>query len=446
MAETATIANLVIGLQARTDKLERDFKTARSKVDTFKKSTDTLRGAMVSLNTVMGAFGLSIGIHQTIGFFKDSFAAFQETHKSALKLQAVLEATGGVSGMSGASIERMVGSLEKLTATDDAVVRSGAAVLATFRQIGGEVFPQALKSALDMSKVMGTDLHGSVVQLGKALQDPIQGLTALRRVGVSFNETQIATIKALQKSGDLLGAQKIILAEVAVEFGGAAEKMTTAADRLSVSFDNLKESIGSLFETGGFGTMAGVMGGTFDTMTERIKLFQENEKEFGFAGAMGRLLDPNIAAEAARRAIAGPEAPGAAGKGKTRLPSRDDLLLDVDPGRVGAGPMTSRASFGGLGEGDSMAMDRRFANIADMLQDSMTMREIGDVRNKPTQGDRPAALLRGTAAAFSASFGQKPRPVEAKMLEQQKEQTRVLKNIEAGQKAADEVVLALGGV
>jgi phage-related minor tail protein len=63
----------------------------------------------------------------------------------------------------------------------------------------------------DMSVALGTDASGSAIQLGKALNDPIKGVAALQKVGVSFTESQKEQIKTLVETGDTLGAQKIIL-------------------------------------------------------------------------------------------------------------------------------------------------------------------------------------------------------------------------------------------
>jgi hypothetical protein len=56
----------------------------------------------------------------------------------------------------------------------------------------------------------------------KALNDPIKGITALSRVGVSFTQQQKDQIKAMQDAGNTAGAQAIILAELTKEFGGSA--------------------------------------------------------------------------------------------------------------------------------------------------------------------------------------------------------------------------------
>jgi hypothetical protein len=72
---------------------------------------------------------------------------------------------------------------------------------------------------------MDTDLKGAMIQIGKAMNDPIKGMAALAQSGVSFTGAQQKMIEKLQKSGDIVGAQKIILEELKGEFGGAAVAM-----------------------------------------------------------------------------------------------------------------------------------------------------------------------------------------------------------------------------
>src|SRR6185295_7300572 len=91
----------------------------------------------------------------------------------------------------------------------------------------------------------GQDAKTSSLQLGKALNDPIKGVTALSRAGVSFTQQQKDQIKALVESGNLLGAQKIILKEVGTEFGGAAAAAASPVDKLKVVWGNLLEDLGT---------------------------------------------------------------------------------------------------------------------------------------------------------------------------------------------------------
>lgn len=99
-------------------------------------------------------------------------------------------------------------------------------MLLTFTNIGKDVFPDATSTMLDMATAMNggltpsaEQLKGTSIQLGKALNDPISGISALSKVGVTFTEQQKKQIEAMVQAGDAAGAQKLILAELGREFG-----------------------------------------------------------------------------------------------------------------------------------------------------------------------------------------------------------------------------------
>jgi hypothetical protein len=180
----------------------------------------------------------------------DFVKAAEESNKISAQTNAVLESTGGVARVTARQVEKLTEKLSIKAGVDDELIQSGANVLLTFTNIrnevgkGNDIFDQAAAVALDMSTALGTDLQGSIIQVGKALQDPVRGITALRRVGVNFSEAQIEVIKKLVETGDLLGAQKLILQELTTEFGGSAAAQADASDKLRVAWDNLKEKLG----------------------------------------------------------------------------------------------------------------------------------------------------------------------------------------------------------
>jgi hypothetical protein len=94
---------------------------------------------------------------------------------------------------------------------------------------------------------MGQDLQSSVVQIGKALNDPIKGVTALQRVGVAFTQQQRDQINALVASGNSMAAQQMILAELKKEFGGAAEAMADPFTQFGNAAGDVQEELGMLF-------------------------------------------------------------------------------------------------------------------------------------------------------------------------------------------------------
>lgn len=142
---------------------------------------------------------------------------------------ATLESTKGVSGQTAQSIRDHAQALEQLTTADDKAIQEGQNMLLTFTQIGKETFPAATEAVVNLAIAMAkgdvanADFKGSALQVGKALNDPVKGITALRRAGIQFTKDQEKQIKTLVKSGDLLGAQAIILGELETQFGKAGE-------------------------------------------------------------------------------------------------------------------------------------------------------------------------------------------------------------------------------
>jgi hypothetical protein len=100
-----------------------------------------------------------------------------------------------------------------------------------------------------MSARLGTDLNKTAIQVGKALQDPIKGVSALRRVGVDFTEQQKEQIEKMVEANDVIGAQKLILAELTKEFGGsaaAAGRARSPMEKIRITLGELAEKVGPI--------------------------------------------------------------------------------------------------------------------------------------------------------------------------------------------------------
>jgi len=172
--------------------------------------------------------------------------AFVEQEKQETQLNAVLKSTKNAAGLTATEIKKMATSLQQSTTFGDEAVLSGQNLLLTFTKIGKDIFPEATETMLDMSQALGQDMKSSAVQLGKALNDPVLGVSALSRVGIQFTESQKDTIKTLVKAGDTLGAQKIILKELKTEFGGSAK---AARKTFGGAMIALKNTVGDAMET-----------------------------------------------------------------------------------------------------------------------------------------------------------------------------------------------------
>ena len=233
---------VVVDFIANTTGLAGGFKDAGTKSDTFGTKVKSLGKVAVA---AAGAAGLAV----LVGTVKSGITELTEASKVGAQTNAVIKSTGGAAGVSAKKVADLAGALMKKSGVDDETIQSGENLLLTFTKVqdkagkGNDIFTQATKTMLDMSVALGTDTKSSAIQLGKALNDPIKGVSALQRVGVTFTAGQKDAIKAMVEAGDTAGAQKLILKELNKEFGGSAE---AAGKTLPGQVNVLKESFNNL--------------------------------------------------------------------------------------------------------------------------------------------------------------------------------------------------------
>lgn len=199
-------------------------------------------------------------------------------------------------------------ALEVSTAVDAEVIKLTQAKLATFKNLTATVgtaegaFDRATKAALDMAAAGFGTAEGNAVQLGKALEDPIKGITALAKSGITFTKDQKNLIKAmietsdasaavavgifdteaaynsfvkeavkanmsaediaktltqdltpaekqlfdeLRTTSDMLGAQEMVLEAIEMQVGGTAAATATSSAKMALALGNVKEAIGA---------------------------------------------------------------------------------------------------------------------------------------------------------------------------------------------------------
>lgn len=212
-----------------------------------------LEGTGKKIGGAFKAMAGGIAIASAGTAFKGALDAASESLKVAAQTNAVVKSTGGAAGVTVEHVDKLAHSLQNLSGVQDESIQTGQNMLLTFTNVkngvgkGADIFDQASRAMLDMSIATGSDARTAALQLGKALNDPVKGVTALRRVGVQFTKEQQNQIKTLAESGDLMGAQKMILAELNKEFGGSAKAAgaaQTPMERLSLVFGDLQETIG----------------------------------------------------------------------------------------------------------------------------------------------------------------------------------------------------------
>ncbi len=200
--------------------------------------------AIKKLNLSAVAVGAALGVGLVAAMKKvvDESIIMQNAQA---QLAAAIRSTGGAAGQSVDSLNEHAAAMQRVSIYGDDAVTKAQSLLLTFTKIQGDTFPKATEAVLNVATAMGSDLQSAAIQVGKALNDPILGVTALARSGIQFTESQKATIKSLVETGQQAEAQRLILAELEVQFGGSAK---AARDTLGGALAGVSNAFGDMFE------------------------------------------------------------------------------------------------------------------------------------------------------------------------------------------------------
>lgn len=187
--------------------------------------------------------------NRTTDFLKGCIDEATKSEKIISNLNEAIKSTGSVTGITNEEVSKMANGLSKVSTFGEHTIEAGQSMLLTFDNIGTDVFPAASQAMVDMAQKMGTDPVEASKLLGKVLNDPTKGLSALSDAGIRFSDEQKKQVEAMQETGDTAGAQKLILNGLNAEFGGqaaaAANTYAGKLQQLTNAFSSVKNSIGS---------------------------------------------------------------------------------------------------------------------------------------------------------------------------------------------------------
>jgi hypothetical protein len=264
-----SIAKLKITeLQSYRDKLQARFnQQLKTNVDAGSiNRTKTLISGVNTQLEGLGKTGMSTGAKIVAGFValggirgafrfvSESIKLFYEQAKAVAGVEQAVRRTGGAAGFTAIQLKAMASELQNITGVGDEEILKGVTKqLLTFTLITGSSFKRAQEAVLDLNAVIaGGEIGGltsQAIQLGKALENPIAGVGALSRAGVTFTEEQKKMIAGFVRQNDLMSAQDIILKEIENKYGGQAKALAGAlggTKQYAAAVGDLKEAIGGL--------------------------------------------------------------------------------------------------------------------------------------------------------------------------------------------------------
>ncbi len=190
-----------------------DSSKLKREVDGIDDSTSKAERGFGKLGAAIGG---AVAVGSVVSLGKGAFDAAIESQKIAAQTEAAIKSTGAAAGITADEIGDMATAMSKKNAVDDEAIQTGQNLLLTFTNIGKAegIFERTTQASIDMAAAMGTDVKSAAMQLGKALNDPTDGLSKLTRAGVQFTDEQKKQIKAMQDAGNMAGADVVGLAAI----------------------------------------------------------------------------------------------------------------------------------------------------------------------------------------------------------------------------------------
>lgn len=211
---------------------------------------DAFSGAALGAGSA-GAIAATGGIAAVAAGLGFSASSAMEAEVSTALLSNTLAQSGADAYLTADAVSALAMEIQGYSGLSDEAIQDAARMLLSFANVRTEaavtagVFDRATRSVADIARFMGSDAVTAAGMLGRALDNPVTGVTALTRARVSFTDAERAAITAMAESGDIIGAQNALLTAVEGNVKGAA---AAYGDTLAGDVDKAKESIGNLSE------------------------------------------------------------------------------------------------------------------------------------------------------------------------------------------------------
>lgn len=316
--------------------LSKQGKGAQQSLDgTARGLNNTSRAAATATGNIQR---MGVAFRSTLGPIVAAYGAVNFLTRS-LKIAGDREAdvavlTNGLEklGQTKSKVDDLVKAadrLGKVTLFNQDDFTQAFGLLTSFRGIAVSSYERVAEAAADVAQVTRQDVSSSMLQLAKALENPVEGMTALSRSGTTFTKQQKEVVKQLVETNRVAEAQEFILSEVEKQYKGSAAAAGKAGfagkvDELSESFADLSEMIGKTF--------APVLDNIIEDITAMVNTFVSGLQamERAYKGFMQRLrsttvtgltsdiagLDERIANQQAQLGKVNEAAPGGVGQAK----------------------------------------------------------------------------------------------------------------------------------
>ena len=241
MALNSVIGALRVNLGLNSAAFMKGLSASDKELKAFQQRVNRIGRNFQSLGVKFSA-GLTLPL---TGLAAKSLDAAKKQEAAVAQVEAALRSMGDTAGFTSEQLQKIASGLQGNSLFgDEEILDKVTANLLTFGNVAGEQFTRAQQLALDLSARLDQDLKSSAIQLGKALNDPVEGLSALSRVGIQFTEEQENLIKSLAETGEVAQAQTLILDELERQYAGQAQAVAELdSGKIAQSYNRIGDAL-----------------------------------------------------------------------------------------------------------------------------------------------------------------------------------------------------------
>src|ERR1035437_9554614 len=212
-----------VSLQATDKNLQKLIQS----VNDADKATNTFSQNFIS--SFQNMRNLGQGFQQAFGMVENIFGAgikkAMEYELSLAKLSGVIRSGGKDSEVSAAEMEKIAIGLSKSSMFFKSDILDVQRYFLSFKNIGAGSINEATIAAMGLTQVLGLDLRGATIALGKALDQGSEGMKSLNRMGLKLSSDELDHVKNLENEGKTYQMQSYILTLLASKYKNVAEEI-----------------------------------------------------------------------------------------------------------------------------------------------------------------------------------------------------------------------------
>lgn len=218
------------------------FDKIQQSLETFGKTADKLSKKFESLGST-----LSLSITAPLaGLGALALREFGQAERAIAKVESALRVTGNRIGLTFDELQKASQNIQQNSIFgDDEILEKVSSQLLRIPGLTKQTFFEAQQAVTDLSAALGTDLQSATLQVAKALENPVEAINSLSRVGIRFSKDQQALIKSLVDSGRAAEAQGIIIDRLNAKFEGTGKAISETSFGAIQQFKN---NLGDLAE------------------------------------------------------------------------------------------------------------------------------------------------------------------------------------------------------